>query len=360
MPGNLESRRVEYAAPWRRVGGAMVDGALLPIAASVGRMTTFGRLSFGAVFELAYFVIATGLWGRTVGKALFGTKVVRTNGSRVDFGVAALREVLGKFVCHITLGIGYLIALWDDRNQGLHDKIAGTVVVRAGRRAPKLPPGSPPTLEARPETWTVSGVDVKEAVRSSVDRVIRTASDRVASSVQRERPDLRAQAGPDGTVTMMFTDASGVAELTDSYGDSHASDLFGTYREVVQREVAAHHGYEVKSTGDGFMVAFSSARRAVQCAIAIQRSMAAQARDDRIHATFGLHTGEVVRDSGDFFGRNVVIAARIADLADPGQILVSSVVKELTESGGDIQFSPPREVELKELTGTYRVFEVSW
>ncbi|MCH7713316.1 MAG: adenylate/guanylate cyclase domain-containing protein, partial [Chloroflexi bacterium] len=74
----------------------------------------------------------------------------------------------------------------------------------------------------------------------------------------------------------------------------------------------------------------------------------------------GLHTGEAIKDAGDFFGRNVILASRIADQAHGGQILVSSLLKELVESAGDLTFGEEREVELKGLPGPHRVYPVEW
>ena len=74
----------------------------------------------------------------------------------------------------------------------------------------------------------------------------------------------------------------------------------------------------------------------------------------------GLHTGEVIKEGDDFFGKHVNLAARIAGQATGGEILVSSLLKELTASGGDIEFGEGREVELKGLSGGHRVFLVSW
>jgi class 3 adenylate cyclase len=73
----------------------------------------------------------------------------------------------------------------------------------------------------------------------------------------------------------------------------------------------------------------------------------------------GLHTGEAIREEADFYGKNVALAARIADEARGGEILASSVVKQLTESAGDLRFENGRELELGGLTGTYTVYEVS-
>ena len=74
----------------------------------------------------------------------------------------------------------------------------------------------------------------------------------------------------------------------------------------------------------------------------------------------GLHTGEVIREGEDFFGKHVNLAARIAGQASGGEILVSSLLKELTDSGGDIPFGEGRVVELKGLSGSHQVYEVVW
>jgi len=125
--------------------------------------------------------------------------------------------------------------------------------------------------------------------------------------------------------------------------------------------VHQHGGYEVKSQGDGFMIAFPSARRAVQCALAIQRainSRLANHPDGPIRLRIGLHTGEAIRDEADFYGKNIVLAARIADQAHGGEILASSVVKQLAESAGDVRFEDERELALSGLAGTHTVYKV--
>ena len=74
----------------------------------------------------------------------------------------------------------------------------------------------------------------------------------------------------------------------------------------------------------------------------------------------GLHTGEVVREADDLFGRNVILAARLTDQADANEILVSSLTKQLTESGGDLGFDGERDVELKGLSGPHRIYTLNW
>jgi class 3 adenylate cyclase len=110
------------------------------------------------------------------------------------------------------------------------------------------------------------------------------------------------------------------------------------------------------------MIASQSARRGIQCAIDIQRAFAQynQTVQEPIQVRIGLHTGEVLKDADDFFGKHVILASRIANQARGSEILVSALLKELTESGGDVNFGDSREVELKGLSGQYRVHEVRW
>ena len=74
----------------------------------------------------------------------------------------------------------------------------------------------------------------------------------------------------------------------------------------------------------------------------------------------GLHTGEAIKEGDDFFGKHVNLAARVAGQAQGGEILVSSLLKELTESAGEFVFGDGRKVELKGLKGKHSVFEVQW
>ncbi len=111
------------------------------------------------------------------------------------------------------------------------------------------------------------------------------------------------------------------------------------------------------------MIAFSSARRALLCSIAIQRAFAKyveQHPDQAIRVRMGLHAGEPISEAADFFGKAVILAARIAGLARGGEILVSRTLRDITESAGDLHFAEGRDVELKGLSGIHRVYEVIW
>jgi class 3 adenylate cyclase len=185
--------------------------------------------------------------------------------------------------------------------------------------------------------------------------------DEVASSVAAERPSLRSAAAPDGTVTILFSDIEGSTALNERLGDVRWLELLRAHNAVVRDQVKAFGGFEVKSQGDGFMIAFPSARRAIQCARAIQEAIARDLDDHPdgpIRVRIGLHTGEAIREESDFYGKNVVIAARVADEARGGEILASAVVKQLTESAGDVGFEDVREVELAGLSGLHAVYRV--
>ena len=87
--------------------------------------------------------------------------------------------------------------------------------------------------------------------------------------------------------------------MTERLGDQKAQDVLRTHNAIVREQVAAHDGFEVKSQGDGVMVAFSSARLALECAIRIQQSVAShntENRDEPIRVRIGLHTGEAIRE----------------------------------------------------------------
>src|SRR5262249_1630601 len=159
--------------------------------------------------------------------------------------------------------------------------------------------------------------------------------DVVATAVHREQPDLRRHAAPDGTVTLLFTDIEGSTEMTQQLGDTRWLELLRVHNDLVRQQVSTFGGFEVKSQGDGFMIAFQSARGGLQWGIAIQRSLSERnnrAADHPLRVRTGLHAGEAIREADDFFGKSVVLAARIAARAKGGEILVSSLIKELTHS----------------------------
>ena len=165
------------------------------------------------------------------------------------------------------------------------------------------------------------------------------------------------------TLTVMFTDIVDSTALAERLGDQRWFGLLSEHNAIVREQVARHDGEEIKNQGDGFMVAFRSARRALLAAIDIQRALGAHRRehpDHPVHVRIGLHTGEVVSEDGDLHGRNVVLASRIAAMAERDQVLASALTKQLAEAGGDLCFGSGRAVALKGLTGDWVVHPVEW
>ena len=183
--------------------------------------------------------------------------------------------------------------------------------------------------------------------------------DVVAAQVTAQRPDLIKHAAPDGTLTILFTDIESSTETAARLGDQRWLELLREHNEIVRRHVRATGGFEVKSLGDGFMVAFASARSALRCATAIRTSFAERTGAEQLRVRIGLHTGEPLREGNDFFGTDVNVAARVAAAAEGGQILVSGLTRDLLGSGGGVIFGPARTVELKGLPGQHTLVEVA-
>ncbi|HEY5639294.1 MAG TPA: protein kinase [Dehalococcoidia bacterium] len=183
----------------------------------------------------------------------------------------------------------------------------------------------------------------------------------VADKVQEERPDIASHAAPDGTVTIMFSDIEGSTAMADRLGDKRFMEVLREHNAIIREHVQAHEGYEVKSEGDGFMVAFQSAAKAVQCAAAVQQALAErnESAEEPVRVRIGLHAGEVIKEGEDFFGRNVIMAARVASEARGGEVLASGVLKALL-SGLDVAWGEARTVELKGLSGEHEIWAVEW
>jgi class 3 adenylate cyclase len=136
----------------------------------------------------------------------------------------------------------------------------------------------------------------------------------------------------------------------------------GIFALNVIARMRTHGGSEIKHTGDGIMASFASGSRAISAALAMQRGFAAHNDsnpDAAIHVRIGLNAGEPVAEEGDLFGTAVQLAARIAAHADPGQLLVSNVVRELAAGKGFL-FSDRGEVALRGFEDPVRLYQVRW
>jgi len=165
------------------------------------------------------------------------------------------------------------------------------------------------------------------------------------------------------TVTVLFTDVVGSTELKTGRGDTPAHLILQKHFDLVRQQIEKHSGQEVKTIGDSFMVSFVSARRAVDCAIAVQQAIAehnGRNPDQQVQVRIGLNTGEAIRESGDLFGQAVDAAARIVSEAQGGKILISETTRAVLGVSKDVEFIDQGLFSLKGFPEKWRLYEVVW
>ncbi len=272
------------------------------------------------------------------------------------------QTTLVLFIVAVSVQGALVLVLWglllkNRRTQRrLRAKLAALQDERGLRRRPKrLVPTPDEVMKGMFETASL----VREkgwggAFRSSVNDL--------AGWAQVEQPDLVRLAGPDGTMSILFSDIEGSTELNERLGDKQWVRLLARHDATVRSAVERHHGHVVKTQGDGFMVAFTEPVQAVRTAVAVQRAFDKGRRGGKatVLIRIGIHHGDVVHRDNDIFGRNVAQAARVAALADGGEILVSESVAEAVDEYDDIVLTEQREVQLKGLSGEHVVTVVDW
>ena len=153
--------------------------------------------------------------------------------------------------------------------------------------------------------------------------------------------------------TVLFTDIAGSTERAAQVGDARWRELIAAHHATVRRQLERHRGREIDTAGDGFFAAFDGPARAIRCACAIRDGV--RALD--LHVRAGLHTGECELVDGKVGGIAVHIGSRVASLAEPGEVLVSSTVKDLV-AGSGIDFEDRGEHRLKGIPDPWRLFSV--
>lgn len=159
---------------------------------------------------------------------------------------------------------------------------------------------------------------------------------------------------PDSVLaTVLFTDIVGSTEHAARVGDHAWGELLSRHHTDVRRELARHRGAEVDSAGDGFFCRFDGPARAIACAGRIVEG----ARELGLQVRAGIHTGECELVGEKVVGIAVVTGARISSLAAPGEVLVSSTVRDLV-AGSGLSFESRGEHELKGVPGRWRLHAV--
>ena len=209
--------------------------------------------------------------------------------------------------------------------------------------------------------WRIVHSHLSQGVDSEVSFGVPVSKvEQLAAAVRVEQPDLSGTTAEDGTITIAFSDLEGSTELAVRLGDHKWFDVLRSHDRVVADCATNEGGRVVKSLGDGHMLVFSSASSALRGSINILRALRDAPESESLRLRIGLHTGEVLRQADDFFGHAVITAARVAAAAKGNEILVSSLVHELTRSVGSFQFEEPRIAQLKGLPGEHQLFPVIW
>jgi class 3 adenylate cyclase len=151
--------------------------------------------------------------------------------------------------------------------------------------------------------------------------------------------------------TVLFTDIVGSTEKAVELGDRRWRELLGAHEILVRRELQRFRGREVDTAGDGFLATFDGPARAVRCAAAVAQAV----RELGLETRAGAHTGELELDGDKVRGVAVHTGARVAALAGPGEVLVTSTVKDLT-AGSGLDFEDRGAHRLKGVPGEWRLF----
>ena len=201
--------------------------------------------------------------------------------------------------------------------------------------------------------WGTQDIDPSQmlaAVRSFLDEA------------DAESESVESQPAPGGFATILFTDMESSTSMRQQIGDEKAQEIVHVHNDIVRDALKANGGREIKHTGDGIMASFGSASQALQAAVTIQRSIAAHVEeqpDVRLRVYIGLNAGEPIAEEGDLFGTSVDLAKRICDQCQPGEILISDVVRQLV-AGKEFLFSDRGDTTLRGFEDPVRLYEVRW
>lgn len=164
-----------------------------------------------------------------------------------------------------------------------------------------------------------------------------------------------------GLRTVLFTDVEDSTAFTQRLGDARAREVMREHERIVRDALKEHGGVEVKTMGDGFMASFGSAARALECAIAMQRTFEArnEETDEPLRIRIGLNVGEPIAEAEDLFGTVVIMAARIAAIAAGGEILASEAVRQVVAGKGFL-LADRGETALRGFEDPVRLYQVRW
>jgi adenylate cyclase len=263
--------------------------------------------------------------------------------------------VVGASVTAVVLGVGALRRRTrrleiERRRRELHTAVANLARV------------------ALPDRLDLVARGIEQLRDEGVASAVRSSIAALASGALSDAPRVRRAASPDGSLTLMFSDIEGSTALNERLGDRGWLDVLEEHNRIVREQLRRYRGDEVKAQGDGFMLAFARPGDGLACAVAVQRAIAARRwevgaggrRVGAIRVRMGLHCGEVVRRDDDLLGLNVAIAARVAQQARGGEILLSAAMAECLDGDDAATLGEPRRVRFKGIADSQLVFPVTW
>jgi class 3 adenylate cyclase len=187
-----------------------------------------------------------------------------------------------------------------------------------------------------------------------------TSIDVIASALEPVLPSVGRLTSPDGAVTLMLSDIADASAAAAAMGLERWERLLSDHHLLVEQLVARHDGGVLKFEDDGFLASFNSAHAGLHAAIELQRTFAGSGDQQGLAVRIGVHSGFVIANPDQLLGRNMVLAARIAAKARGGEILVSSSLKQYTETDPSFSFEPRGEFYFKGLHGEHVLYAVRW
>jgi class 3 adenylate cyclase len=273
---------------------------------------------------------------------------------------AAIAVVLGLLLVAALAAVGVLA-------RELGRSRAETAELRQALESEQELPRGPRTMQAAQAAGLAMRTVVETAGRMrehGVRGMLLSSIDDLATWAMEDRNEIARIAAPDGTVTILFSDIENSTSLNSELGDEQWVKLLAAHDRLLHTYVDRHRGHIVKSQGDGYMVVFPTPELAIGASLGIQRALSAKRQRSRrlrrtpIRVRIGLHTGTAIEREGDYFGRNVAMAARVAAMADGGEVLVTGEIAESLQDAKDFRFVEDDTVELKGLPGEHQLWLV--
>jgi class 3 adenylate cyclase len=164
-----------------------------------------------------------------------------------------------------------------------------------------------------------------------------------------------------GLRVILFADLEKHTNMMQRLGDDRGREVLREFEAITREALASYGGEEIKTMGDSFMASFSSATRALECSVALERAFQTrnETASEPLHVRVGLSAGEPIEEDDDLFGSSVIMAARIADQAEGDEIILANVVRELAAGKGFL-FADRGEAVLRGFEDPVRLYELKW